>query len=91
MVTAVALVGHEVEWFVPVYSLDFEREGCAATMPTIEERDRYARRAMELRAMAETVGDPEIKQTLAGMVASYDKLVEEADRIADMRARIPTI
>ncbi len=58
-------------------------------MPTIEERERYARRAMELRAMAETVRDPDIKQTLQTMVASYDKLVEEADRIARMRAKVP--
>lgn len=58
-------------------------------MPTIEERDRYARRAMELRAMAETVRDTEIKQTLQAMVASYDKLVEECDRIASMRPRLP--
>jgi hypothetical protein len=57
-------------------------------MPTIEERERYARRAMELRAMAETVRDPDIKQTLETMVASYDKLVEEADRIARMRVKI---
>ena len=58
-------------------------------MPTIEERERYARRAMELRAMAETVRDPDIKQTLETMVASYDKLVEEADRIARMRVKVP--
>ncbi|MEO5938372.1 MAG: hypothetical protein ABIQ43_05115 [Sphingomonas sp.] len=58
-------------------------------MPTIEERERYARRAMELRAMAETVHDPGIKRTLEEMVASYDRLVEEADRIAHMRATVP--
>jgi hypothetical protein len=57
-------------------------------MPTIEERERYARRAMELRAMAETVRDPDIKQTLETMVTSYDKLVEEADRIARMRVKV---
>lgn len=56
-------------------------------MPT-KERDRYARRAMELRAMSETTRDADIKQTLETMVASYDRLVEEADRIAGMRARI---
>lgn len=59
-------------------------------MPTIEERERYARRAMELRAMAETVRDPDIKHTLEQMVASYDRLVEEADRIAHMRPSLPT-
>lgn len=58
-------------------------------MPTVEERDRYAHRAMELRAMAETVRDADIKRTLEDMVASYDRLVEEADRIASMRARLP--
>ncbi|HEV7821649.1 MAG TPA: hypothetical protein VGO84_10755 [Burkholderiales bacterium] len=57
-------------------------------MPTIEERERYARRAMELRAMAETVRDPDIKETLETMVTSYDKLVEEADRIARMRVKV---
>jgi hypothetical protein len=59
-----------------------------AGMPTIEERERYARRAMELRAMAETVRDPDIKETLETMVTSYDKLVEEADRIARMRVKV---
>lgn len=57
-------------------------------MPTMEERDRYARRAMELRSMAETVRDPDIKKTLQEMIASYDKLVEEVDHIASMRHRI---
>ncbi|MBS0478858.1 MAG: hypothetical protein JSR79_06110 [Proteobacteria bacterium] len=58
-------------------------------MPTIEERERYARRAMELRAMADTVRDSDIRRTIEEMVASYDKLVEEADRIACMRANVP--
>lgn len=56
-------------------------------MPTIEERDRYARRATELRAMAHGVRDPDIKRTLQDMIASYDNLVEECDRIAGMRGR----
>jgi hypothetical protein len=58
-------------------------------MPSVEERDRFARRAMELRAMAQAVRDPGIKETLESMVSSYDKLVEECDRIKTMRARVP--
>lgn len=59
-------------------------------MPTLEERDRYAKRAMELRSMAETVRDPDIKKTLEEMIGSYDKLVEEVDHIASLRGRIPS-
>ncbi|THD38356.1 MAG: hypothetical protein E7773_00975 [Sphingomonas sp.] len=57
-------------------------------MPTIEERDRYARRALELRAMANTVRDADIKQTLNDMIASYDNLVEECDRIVAARPKL---
>jgi len=60
-------------------------------MPSLEERDRYARRAMELRAMAETVRDPDIKRTIENMVSSYDTLVEECDRLASMRSAVPDL
>lgn len=58
-------------------------------MPTLEECDRYARRAMELRAMARSARDPDIKQTLETMVSSYDTLVEQCNRITAMRGRVP--
>lgn len=57
-------------------------------MPTLEERDRYARRAMELRAMAHGARDPGIRQALEEMTASYDNLVEECDRIAGLRTKV---
>lgn len=60
-------------------------------MPTLEERDRYARRARELRAMANTVRDADIKQTLNDMISSYDNLVDECDRITNMRSGVPDI
>ena len=58
-------------------------------MPTQEQRAYYAQRAVELREMAKKATDADIRQTLLEMAGSYDKLVEEADRIAFMRRRIP--
>jgi hypothetical protein len=58
-------------------------------MPTLEERDRYAQRALELRAMAHAARDPDIKQTLEAMISSYDTLVEQCDRIKAARAVVP--
>lgn len=57
-------------------------------MPTLNDRDYYARRAMEVRGLAEAAADPQIKQTLAEMAESYNKLVEEADRIAHLRTAL---
>ena len=57
-------------------------------MPTHEQREYYARRAAEVRAMAESAEDPDIRATLEGMADSYDHLVEEADRIAQMRSKL---
>lgn len=60
-------------------------------MPTLEDRDRYAGRVAELRAMAETARDPDIRKTLNEMITSYDKLVEQADHIANLRGRVRTV
>ncbi|WP_296611858.1 hypothetical protein [Sphingomonas sp.] len=49
------------------------------------ERDRFARRANELRTLAQRAADSEIRWTLEAMAASYDQLVEEADRAARRR------
>jgi len=54
-------------------------------MPDPRERDRFARRAVELRTLAQGAVDSEIRGTLESMAASYDKLVEEADRAARIR------
>jgi hypothetical protein len=58
-------------------------------MPTLEQRNYYVRRATEVREMAQKATDPSIRQTLEEMAGSYDKLVEEADRIAIMRRSVP--
>ena len=60
-------------------------------MPTIEQRDYYFRRSAEVRTLAGRARDPEIRTTLEGMAVSYDTLVEEADRIAYMRKRLPNL
>lgn len=54
-------------------------------MADAEERDHFARRAAELRTMAENAIDDEIRATLEAMAASYDELVEAADRAARIR------
>lgn len=38
--------------------------------------------------MAHAVQDVDIKETLESMVSSYDRLVEECDRIAAMRGKL---
>jgi hypothetical protein len=43
---------------------------------------------MEVRGLAEAAADPQIKQTLTEMAESYNKLVEEADRIAHLRTAL---
>jgi hypothetical protein len=60
-------------------------------MPTLNQRDYYARRAMEVRGYAEAAKDPEMKKTLETMAASYDRLVEEADKIAYLRASLESL
>jgi hypothetical protein len=55
-------------------------------MPDPRERDRFARRAVELRTMAQGASDSEIRGALESMAATYDKLVEEADRAAWRRS-----
>jgi hypothetical protein len=55
-------------------------------MPDPRERDRFARRAVELRNMAQGAADSEIRGALESMAATYDKLVEEADRAAWRRS-----
>jgi hypothetical protein len=58
-------------------------------MPGAEQRDYYYRRAIEVRKLAQAATDNDIRETLETMAASYDKLVEEADRIEHMRRRLP--
>ena len=58
-------------------------------MPTAEQRAHYAKRAAELRKMAKSATDRDIRKTLDAMAASYDTLVEEADRIANMKRKLP--
>jgi hypothetical protein len=57
-------------------------------MPTHEQREYFARRAVEVREMAAKATDPDIRTTLESMATSYDHLVEEADRIAHMQRRL---
>jgi hypothetical protein len=57
-------------------------------MPSPQQRDYFHRRSVEIRAMEQKTLDPEIRSTLQSMAASYDKLVEEADRIAHMRMQL---
>ena len=73
-----SLFGRQVRW------------GSGA-VPTQEQRAYFAQRATEVRQMAEKASDPDIRKTLEEMAGSYDKLVEEADRIAVMRGRVPDI
>jgi hypothetical protein len=58
-------------------------------MPTAEHREHYARRANEARKMAEAATDPNIRASLEGMASSYDRLVEEVDRITQIRSQLP--
>lgn len=60
-------------------------------MPTSEQRDYFARRALEVRQLAKKATDEDIRVTLEQMASSYDHLVEEADRIAVMKGRLPDI
>ncbi|MDB5678474.1 hypothetical protein [Sphingomonas bacterium] len=57
-------------------------------MPTREQREYYARRAVEVRKLATKAIDPDIRDTLESMAKSYDTLVEEADRIGVMQGRL---
>ena len=57
-------------------------------MPTKEQRTYYRNRAAELRRLGESARDPDIRQAYEEMASSYDKLVEEADRIAAIRVRV---
>lgn len=54
-------------------------------MPTLNDRDYYARRAIDVRTMADNATDPDIKRTLSEMASSYQTLVEEADRIERLK------
>jgi hypothetical protein len=58
-------------------------------MPTPEQREYYAHRAIEVRKLATAATDPDIRETLESMAKSYDKLVEEIDLIGVMRGRLP--
>ena len=58
-------------------------------MPTPEQREYYARRAVEVREMAKNATDSDIRDTLEAMAKSYDKLVDEVDQIALLRREIP--
>lgn len=53
-----------------------------------DERDYYARRAASARNRAGVAVDPEIRAIYEKMAQSYEKLVEEADRIAHLQARL---
>ena len=55
-------------------------------MSGAEQRDYFARRAANVRELAETAIDPEIRAVLQGMAQSYGELVEEADRTAHRHA-----
>lgn len=57
-------------------------------MPSPEQRDYFERRAAEVRALAGRTTDPDVRATLDAMAVSYGKLVEEADRIEQMRTRL---
>jgi pyridoxine/pyridoxamine 5'-phosphate oxidase len=57
-------------------------------MPTTEQRDYYASRAAEARALATAEQDPATLAALQELADSYDKLVAEADRIALIRNRM---
>lgn len=57
-------------------------------MPTTEQRDYYARRAAEARDLAAREEDADTRAALVELAASYDTLVDEADRIATIRERI---
>ncbi len=57
-------------------------------MPTPEQRDYYASRAAEARALAESEEDPKTLAALNELAESYEKLVEEADRIALIQQRL---
>ena len=58
-------------------------------MPTMEDRERYARRALELRAMLHATRDPDTRDMLQMLVESYDRLVAESNNIADLKLRLP--
>lgn len=57
-------------------------------MPTPEQRDYYVSRAAEARALAGKEQDPKTLVALNELAESYEKLVEEADRIALIRRRL---
>ncbi len=57
-------------------------------MPTTEQREYYASRAAEARALIRTEQDPATLAALQELADSYDKLVAEADRIALIRNRM---
>jgi hypothetical protein len=54
-------------------------------MPTADQREYYARRAAEVRALAKVATEPDMRMTLETMAESHDTLVTEAGRIALMR------
>lgn len=60
-----------------------------SAMPTIEQRDYFANRAAEIRKLAADALDSDIRSTLESMAASYEKLVEESDRITRFRGNLP--
>lgn len=60
----------------------------STSMPTTEQRDYYASRAAEARALAKTEKDSKTLAALNELADSYEKLVEEADRITQIRSRL---
>jgi hypothetical protein len=59
-------------------------------MPTTEQRDYYASRAAEARRLAASEDDPATFAALRELADSYEKLVEEVDRIALIKKRLPS-
>jgi len=57
-------------------------------MPTAKDHDRYVQRAREVKAMLHAARDPEARALLEKLAESYDRLIAETDRIADLRLRL---
>jgi len=70
-----------------LFSSDFGRD-IAPAMPTTEQREYYASRAAEARKLAQSEQDPKTAAALEELAGSYDKLVEEAERIMLIRERL---
>jgi hypothetical protein len=49
------------------------------TPPSNLNADYWRKRAAELRAMAETVEDPDTRRDMLGIADNYDQLAQQAD------------